>query len=102
MTVKATQNFARQLSKLSVLTESVVLVKMMLRAGGNRTARYSLDYAINIGDFELVELLLDIGAPLSPYAVQLAMHRDHVKISWGSTQGATRILRHKGWFWLKL
>jgi ankyrin repeat protein len=66
--------------ELSVLTESVVLVKMMLRAGGNRTARYSLDYAINIGDFELVELLLDIGAPLSPYAVQLAMRRDHKKI----------------------
>jgi ankyrin repeat protein len=68
--------------ELSVLTESAVLVKMMLRAGGNRTARYSysLDYAINIGDFELVALLLDIGAPLSPYAVQLAMGRGHEKI----------------------
>jgi ankyrin repeat protein len=68
--------------ELSVLTESAVLVKMMLRAGGNRTARYSysLDYAINIGDFELVALLLDNGAPLSPYAVQLAMRRGHEKI----------------------
>ncbi|KAH8753943.1 ankyrin repeat-containing domain protein [Hyaloscypha finlandica] len=66
--------------ELSVLTESAVLVKMMLRAGGNRTARYSLDYAINIGDFELVALLLDNGAPLSPYAVQLAMRREHEKI----------------------
>jgi ankyrin repeat protein len=66
--------------ELSVLTESVVVVKMMLGAGSNRTARYSLDYAIKIGDFELVALLLDIGAPLSPYAVQLAMGRGHEKI----------------------
>ena len=65
---------------LGVLTESVVLVKIMLRAGGNRTTKYSLEYAIKIGDFELVELLLDIGSPLSSYAIQLAMRIDDGKI----------------------
>jgi ankyrin repeat protein len=65
---------------LSVRTESVVLVKIMLRAGANRTTKYSLECAIKMGDFELVELLLDIGSPLSPYAVRLAMRIDDGKI----------------------
>jgi ankyrin repeat protein len=39
-----------------------------------------LEYAVKIGDFELVELLLDIGAPLSSKAVKLAMHGDHRKV----------------------
>lgn len=65
---------------LSVLTGSVVLVRLILSTGCNSTTEYSLGFTINTSDFELVELVLDISTPLLSQAIELAIRKDHGKI----------------------
>ncbi len=61
---------------LSMLTESVELVNMMLCAGTSISTRYSLEQAIEIGSFEMVNALLSAGASLSPEAARSAIRQD--------------------------
>ena len=58
---------------LSVLIESVELVDIMLCAGASTSTIHSLEQAIKIGSFQMVNTLLNIGASLSPQAVRIAM-----------------------------
>lgn len=61
---------------LSVLTESVELVNMMLCAGACTVTGRSLEQAFRMGSFELANTLLDIGAPLSSIAARSAIRQD--------------------------
>jgi ankyrin repeat protein len=61
---------------LGVLTESLAIVRMIIRAGSSRATRHSLEQAIAMEYFELIEVLLDLRAPLSSDALGHIIRRD--------------------------
>ncbi|KAH8758505.1 ankyrin repeat-containing domain protein [Hyaloscypha sp. PMI_1271] len=61
---------------LSVLTGSVELVDMLLRAGASTTTKFSFGHAIQLGSLELIDRLLSVGAPVSIRAVNSAIRKD--------------------------
>jgi ankyrin repeat protein len=79
---------------LSVLTESVELVDMMLCAGATTSTRYSLEQAIKTGSLEMVNALLSAGAPLSSSAVKNAIRQDE----FGGSQYIKTLLRQRPGF----
>ncbi|KAH8745613.1 ankyrin repeat-containing domain protein [Hyaloscypha finlandica] len=61
---------------LSVLTGSVELVDMLLRAGASTTTKFSFGHAIQLGSLQLIDRLLSVGAPVSIRAVNSAIRKD--------------------------
>ncbi|KAH8782231.1 ankyrin repeat-containing domain protein [Hyaloscypha sp. PMI_1271] len=79
---------------LSVLTESVELVDMMLCAGATTFTEYSLEQATKTGSLEMVNVLLSADAPLSSLAVRNAIRQDE----WGDDRYIKTLLRQRSGF----